>query len=187
MLVQSDDFALCHATVEGGDGMLFQAFGDASTKSVSKMILPHLRRMAETRAKARALRDFTAVGMCSLEELGDNTEEAKPAPAPKRKPRAKKEAAPKPEPKPKAEEPAAPSTEAMVETQPAGKNGKHPSWEKEYKGFIVQVNELGWSYEEVAKLAQEDGHLRPSQMDTAQRRKLLNYLEDKVNRRWDGE
>ena len=60
MLVQSDDFALCHATVEGGDGMLFQAFGDASTKSVSKMILPHLRRMAETRAKARALRDFTA-------------------------------------------------------------------------------------------------------------------------------
>lgn len=189
MLIESDDFAMAKATVEGKDSGPFEDYGDASTKNVGRMIVPHLRRMAVTRAKARALRDFTAIGLCSLEELGSNTEEAKPAPAPKRKPRAKKAAAPKPEPKPepKAEEPAPPSTEAMVETQPAGKNGKHPSWEKEYKGFIVQVNELGWSYEEVAKLAQEDGHLRPSQMDTAQRRTLLNFLEDKVNRRWDGE
>ena len=176
------------AKVSGERGT-YTAYGDASTGNVGKMIVPHILRMAETRAVARALRSYTAVGMCSLEELGGGTEEAKPAPAPKRKPRAKKAAAPKPEPKPepKAEEPAAPSTEAMGETQPAGKNGKHPSWAGEYKSFIVQVNELGWSYDEVAKMAQEDGHLRPSQMDTAQRRTLLNYLEDKVNRRWDGE
>lgn len=52
-----------------GRRLHFEAEGDASPKNVSKMITPHIRRMAETRAKARVLRDLLGIGMCSVEEL----------------------------------------------------------------------------------------------------------------------
>lgn len=45
--------------------------GDASMKNVGKMILPHLRRMASTRAMVRALRIYTGCGLTAFEELGD--------------------------------------------------------------------------------------------------------------------
>ena len=48
----------------------FTGFGDADDGNVNKMIAKHKIRMAETRAKARALRDLTNVGMCSVEEMG---------------------------------------------------------------------------------------------------------------------
>jgi len=51
------------------DGAEFHGLGDASPKNVGNMIAPHLIRMAETRAKARALRDLTNVGMTAREEL----------------------------------------------------------------------------------------------------------------------
>lgn len=47
----------------------FSDVGDASPKSVNNMLVPHIIRMASTRAKARALRDLTNVGMTSVEEL----------------------------------------------------------------------------------------------------------------------
>lgn len=49
----------------------FTAHGDASPKNVGKMIVPHLYRMAETRAVARALRFATGFGMTALEEMGE--------------------------------------------------------------------------------------------------------------------
>lgn len=57
------------ATTE--DGKVFEGYGDADTSNVNSMISKHIIRMAETRAKARALRDLTNVGMTALEELGD--------------------------------------------------------------------------------------------------------------------
>ena len=48
----------------------FDGYGDADNSNVNSMIAKHKIRMAETRAKARALRDLTNVGMCSVEELG---------------------------------------------------------------------------------------------------------------------
>jgi hypothetical protein len=62
--------AVCHATVETEQGT-FTGLGDASPENVSRMMLPHLIRMAETRAKARALRDAVNVGVTALEELGE--------------------------------------------------------------------------------------------------------------------
>lgn len=48
----------------------FTAVGDANPGNVNPMIAPHLIRMAETRAKARAIRDAVNIGVVSLEELG---------------------------------------------------------------------------------------------------------------------
>lgn len=47
----------------------FSDIGDANPRSVNNMLKPHIIRMASTRAKARALRDLTNVGMTAVEEL----------------------------------------------------------------------------------------------------------------------
>mgnify|MGYP003154280341 CR=1 FL=1 len=47
----------------------FEDEGDAMPYNVGKMIKPHIRRMASTRAMARVLRLFNGVGMCSVEEI----------------------------------------------------------------------------------------------------------------------
>lgn len=66
------DTAIVHARVETEDGRIFCGLGDASPKNVSKNIVPHIIRMAETRAKARAFRD--AVNIDAAVE-GDPTDE----------------------------------------------------------------------------------------------------------------
>ena len=60
--------AIAKAEVETEKGR-FEAIGDASPESVTSFLTPHLIRMAETRAKARALRDAVNVGVVSFEEL----------------------------------------------------------------------------------------------------------------------
>lgn len=66
--------AICFAEVtfrnpDTGVESVFTGIGDASPANVSRNIVPHAIRMAETRSKARALRDGTNVGMTALEEL----------------------------------------------------------------------------------------------------------------------
>ena len=74
--------AICKATVELEDGRTFGGIGDASPENVGRNIVPHLIRMAETRSKARALRDAVNVGVTALEELSDGEESANPARTP---------------------------------------------------------------------------------------------------------
>lgn len=64
------NIAVVQAEVETGKGV-FAGIGDASPANVNRMIAPHLIRMAETRAKARALRDAVNIGVTAVEELGD--------------------------------------------------------------------------------------------------------------------
>lgn len=66
--------AICKATVVTDKGT-FIDYGDASPASVNSKIQPHIIRMASTRAKARALRDLTNVGMTAIEEINLESEE----------------------------------------------------------------------------------------------------------------
>lgn len=60
--------AICQAKAEA-EGQFYSDIGDASPSSVQSVLVPHILRMASTRAKARTLRDFTNVGMTAFEEL----------------------------------------------------------------------------------------------------------------------
>ncbi|MGE0790089.1 MAG: hypothetical protein AB7S26_30730 [Sandaracinaceae bacterium] len=61
--------AVVRAVVQGKRGT-YSGLGDASPANVNRRVANHLLRLAETRAKARALRDYTNIGMVALEELG---------------------------------------------------------------------------------------------------------------------
>src|SRR5918997_1400495 len=71
---ENGNVAVVKATVEmeASEGnRTFSGIGDASPENVGRNIVPHIIRMAETRAKARALRDAVNVGATALEELSD--------------------------------------------------------------------------------------------------------------------
>ena len=63
-----ETFFIFKATVTGENGT-FTGYGDAYKGNVNSMIVKHMMRMAETRAKARALRDYNNIGIAAAEEL----------------------------------------------------------------------------------------------------------------------
>ncbi|HLI49397.1 MAG TPA: hypothetical protein VKV18_12005 [Chthonomonas sp.] len=54
-----------------GEERIFTGLGDADPTNVAPAMRTCLLRLAETRAKARALRDAVNIGVAALEELGD--------------------------------------------------------------------------------------------------------------------
>lgn len=66
--------AICGAVVTllGEDGVerTYSGLGDAAPNNVAPAMATCLIRLAETRAKARALRDATNIGVAAFEELG---------------------------------------------------------------------------------------------------------------------
>ena len=61
--------AIVHATVVTVQGT-FTGLGDANPANVGPGMVPHLIRLSETRAKARALRDAVNIGVAAVEEFG---------------------------------------------------------------------------------------------------------------------
>ena len=64
--------AVVKAIAKAQGGREFHGLGDANPANVGRGVSQHIIRMAETRAKARALRDLTNIGMTAIEELGDD-------------------------------------------------------------------------------------------------------------------
>ena len=75
---ENGNVAVVKATVEMEDGRNFSGIGDASPENVGRNIVPHIIRMAERRAKARARGGAVNVGAPALEELSDS-DDARPA------------------------------------------------------------------------------------------------------------
>jgi hypothetical protein len=75
---ENGEVAIARAQVRMEEGK-FSGIGDASPGNVGRAIAPHIIRMAETRAKARALRYAINVGVAALEELDGEPEEFVPA------------------------------------------------------------------------------------------------------------
>jgi hypothetical protein len=71
---------LCRVVFRHGT---FTGIGDANPENTSAMVSAHYIRIAETRAKARALRDALNIDMVAREEIGDDDQprDADPAPA----------------------------------------------------------------------------------------------------------
>ncbi|MDI6716051.1 MAG: hypothetical protein QME63_03800 [Actinomycetota bacterium] len=63
--------AIVRAIVETDQGV-FSALGDASPESAERPMQPHLVRLADTRAIARAIRIAVNVGMTAVEEINAN-------------------------------------------------------------------------------------------------------------------
>lgn len=66
---QTNRVAIMMATVTLADDRVFTGFGDAAPNNVAPAMQTCLLRMAETRAKARALRDAVNIGAVAYEEL----------------------------------------------------------------------------------------------------------------------
>lgn len=72
--------AVVRAIAKGKPGT-FTGLGDANPSNVNRKVARHLLRIAETRAKARALRDLCNISIVALEELGgDEDVELDPTP-----------------------------------------------------------------------------------------------------------
>jgi hypothetical protein len=67
---ENEQTAIVTAVVYTNKGV-FAGIGDANPGNVNSRIRPHIIRMAETRAKARALKDSQNIGIVALEELGE--------------------------------------------------------------------------------------------------------------------
>lgn len=68
---ENNTTAICMATAMT-ENEKYTDIGDANSSSVNGKLLPHIIRMASTRAKARALRDLTNVGMTAIEEIAED-------------------------------------------------------------------------------------------------------------------
>jgi hypothetical protein len=79
---ENGNTCICRASLIGSDcKQNFTDYGDASDTSCEARLIPHLIRVACTRAKARVCRDYANIGMCTVEELNPiDIEESQPEP-----------------------------------------------------------------------------------------------------------
>ena len=138
--------------------------GDASPQSVGRMMLPHLVRMAETRAQSRALRTLLNVaGMVAFEELGPSEAERRTEEQPERETRA----------------PAAPVSSPQVEgIVIEGKRYTRPQVEGAWRTRRAEAERLGIALpSDVATLVAEQAPLNILVGATQQLRKLVEATQ----------
>jgi len=118
---ENENVAVCKAIVESVTGEEFIEWGDASPKNVNRKVAAHILRMAATRAKARALRDFTNIGMTCMEELGGTDDVVETPPVKQTTPKPRPTAQSKPKPTPQKQIKLASKPIPIADKQPGGK------------------------------------------------------------------
>ena len=174
------NMAVCTAEVVTDRGR-FTGVGDASPENVGRMIVPHVLRMAETRAKARALRDAVNVGMTALEELGGDED---PAPAPSYAAAAHD---PYPGPRSVGREPArpAPEPEGVAQLDVGGEArglGPRSATEKQLKAiYAIAQGNMGMSKAELEAKCKDIYGYAPQELSRWEASQFIDLLkQDKV-------
>jgi hypothetical protein len=72
---ENGETAIVSASVTTSRGT-FSGIGDANPRNVDAKVAPHIIRMAETRAEARAMRKAVNIGVVAMEELGDDLDDS---------------------------------------------------------------------------------------------------------------
>lgn len=160
--------AICQAVAEGKNGEVFSDIGDANPRNCAVLIVPHLIRMASTRAKARCLRDMCNVSIVAVEELGSfddvigsnaprklaqkKTVASKPSSKPKTENDKKGKAAKKDKPKETVKK--QPKESAKVEPKESDKVSNQPKMSEAQKRAIYNLSRRrGVSVEELETMA----------------------------------
>lgn len=183
---ENGSVAIVHATVETERGR-FSGLGDASPENTSNMMRAHTIRLAETRAKARALRDAINVGMVALEELGDEDAARDSGPAPYEPSRQPSRPQPSPrQPSP----PASTGPAAMEEFRPALSQaapeprelGPRAATEKQLKAiYAIAQAELHMDKSEVEARCQDIYGYAPGELSRWEASQFIDLLkQDKV-------
>jgi len=167
--------AIVKAHAESRLGEIFMDVGDANPNNCNSKVAKHLLRMASTRAKARALRDMTNIGMTCLEELADLNDIAEEGSASEKTsretPAARKgKGGKKKEPQPKAQAPgppASPKTEGQVTKMSVAQE----------RAIMNLAQRRKMSQEELEKLAQEAYGTEFSELTTADASQMIRHLQ----------
>jgi hypothetical protein len=167
--------AIAKAQAESKLGELFVDVGDATPSNCNSKVAKHLLRMASTRAKARALRDFTNIGMTCLEELGDlndiTEEEPNRNPKPPERPALKRVKDIKKEtPKPAAQAPPSPA---------AGKSSTPPAKmsDAQNRAIMNLAKRRGLNQEELNKLSLEAYGTEFTELTVADASQMIRHLQ----------
>jgi hypothetical protein len=170
---ENGHMAIVRALAESKMAEKFVDVGDANPGNCNSKVAKHLLRMASTRAKARALRDFTNIGMTCLEELGDLNEiiEEEHHGKPPQKAAARKNQAAKTK---EATKPPAPAAQgsAAPQQQDVGKMS-----EAQKRAIYNLSRRRGLSLEELDKLALEAYGANLSDLTTADASQLIRHLQ----------
>jgi hypothetical protein len=188
--------AIVKAFAESKLGETFSDIGDADPTNCTYKVAKHILRMASTRAKARALRDFTNIGMTCLEELGDINEvigEENPKPANtglkvvkrgKNNETAKNNGEPKtPSETPPVESKKTPAKTQTKKNEPAENptpavTGPEPKCSEAQKRAIYNLSRRrGISVEELQKLCQEAYGVTLENLSAADASKFIRQLQ----------
>ena len=167
---ENGHMAITKAQAESRLGELFTDVGDATPSNCSSKVAKHLLRMASTRAKARALRDFTNIGMTCLEELGDLNDVTDEGPT-------LETAAPK---KGKAIKKESPKPAALVPIPPAPIKGSTPPAkmsEAQNRAIMNLAKRRGLNQEELEKLALEAYGTNFNELTVADASQMIRHLQ----------
>lgn len=158
--------AIVQATVVTSKGT-YQGLGDANPGNVAKFVVAHIIRMAETRAKARALRDAVNVGMLALDELdGDDDHDPAPPPAPVDRPKMQAAAA-------------GALQRRAAEREPQGMDGLPSTPAAMLPMIAKQRDQLGWSNEEMTAFTRQRYSGRgPTKLTNLEAEELLKALSE---------